>query len=555
MRLNKEKLKGALDKVRTSVGKVSKTIWIILAAAVVLVVAGIIVFSNTRPYSTLITDATAEEAASVMSWLNNRGVTDYKVEGTGTILVPESKVHNLKALLLQEQYSTANPRFSGYFERVSALSTGKDREYAWKAELMEDTSKTISTFEGVLDAIVTINTGEDRGYVLDTNNVVDATATVILTMKEGQILTDGQANAIRNYLAYSVAGLSVDNVAISDTWGNNYNSFGPVSYGKDSSALKLQLEQQWSNIIRTHIMQVLVPMYGEKNVGCTVNCIVEVGESTIEDYQVHLPEEAVWGPSGGAGIIGRRVYSYGLVAEDDAIAGGLVGTPDNSDLPQYVERDPDDDQYRGIIDGNGSLDYDNSKTKTYTVRTAGYIADCTASVVINSTTAGIVDEDRVRSLVSTAAGIVGVATEDMTADEYLASKITVVGQPFYVQPPDNPSEPDETDFVIRWDQIPLWVIIAAAGVLLLIIILTVVLLLLRKRRRKKKAAEQAEVERLINSIMPTGESGEPVGANVMEMETERSMELRQMIRDYVDENIEVAALLVKGWLKEDEDNG
>ncbi len=554
--MNKEKLKGALDKVRTSVGKVSKTIWIILAAAVVLGVAGIIVFSKTQPYSTLITGATTEETATVMSWLDNQGFKDYKLDGTGTILVPESKVYNLKAQLLEEKFNTPTARFDAYFQRINALSTQTERENAWLAALMEDMSKTISSFEGVKEAVVTINLGEDRGYVLDTNNVVKASAAVKLTMREGEILSDGQANAIRNYLARGIAGLSVDDVFITDTWGNSYNSFGTVSYGEDSSALKLQLEQQWSNIIRTHIMQVLVPMYGEKNVGCTVNCIVEVGESTIEDYEVRPAAETVWSSSGGAGIIGTRVYSYGLIAADDARAQGLVGTPDNSDLPQYVEPDPDADDYRGRIEGGGSIEYDNSKTKTYTVRTAGYIKDCTASVVVNSTTAGIVDEDRVRSLVSTAAGIVGVASEDMTAEQYLASKITVVGQPFYVEPLV-PEEPGiiEPGFTLNFEDIPLWVIIAAAGTLLFLIILIVVLLLIRKRRRKKKEAEQKEVEKLLDSILAPGANGEPIGANVMEMETERSMELRQSIREYVDENMEVAALLVKAWLKEDDDNG
>ena len=52
------------------------------------------------------------------------------------------------------------------------------------------------------------------------------------------------------------------------------------------------------------------------------------------------------------------------------------------------------------------------------------------------------------------------------------------------------------------------------------------------------------------------EDGNPVaGADVMDMHTERSMELRQEIRDFVDENMEVAALLLKSWLKEDGDNG
>lgn len=40
----------------------------------------------------------------------------------------------------------------------------------------------------------------------------------------------------------------------------------------------------------------------------------------------------------------------------------------------------------------------------------------------------------------------------------------------------------------------------------------------------------------------------------MELHTERSMELRQSIRDFVDENAEVAALLLRGWLKGDEEN-
>ena len=551
--MNKEKLKGYLEKVKTTAGKVSRKIWIIIAAALILAVAGIVVFTNTRPYSTLITGATSQETSTVLTWLDNQGFTDYKMEGTGTILVPESQVYNLKAKLLQEQYSTSNSPFSGYFERVSALSTQSDRENAWNVALMEEMRNTIRTFEGVRDASVQINTGEDRGYVLDTNNVVNATATVVLTMQEGKLLTDGQANSIRNYMAHSVAGLDVSNVSIEDTWGNSYNTFGGGISGADASALKLQLEQQWSNIVRTHIMQVLVPVYGEENVAVAVNCVVEVGDRTIEDYQVHLPDYALDGSTGGAGIIGSRFYNYSLIAEDEAIAGGLVGTPTNSDLPQYVEQEPEDDEYGGKIEGSGSVEMDNSKTKTYTVRTAGYISDCTAAVSINSTTAGIVDEDRVRAVVANAAGINAVATENMTAAEYLASKISVIAWPFYV-PPEEAVPPDGSDIKFSFEDLPLWVIIAAAGGLLLIIVLVVVLLLLRKRRRRKKEEEMKAVEELLNSVMPA-EGSEPTGADVMELNTERSMELRQSIREFVDENMEVAALLVKSWIKVDDDNG
>ena len=570
MRLNKEKLKGYLEKVKTTVGKVSKAIWILIAVAVILLVAGIVVFNNKQPYSTLITGATAEETATVMTWLDNQGFTNYKLDGTGTILVPDTQVYNLKARLLQDKYSTSTSPFSGYFERVNALSTESERENAWLASLIDELNKTIRQFEGVREASVTINLGEDRGYVLDENNVVDATASVILTMRDDTMLSDGQANAIRNYIAASVAGLSVDSVTISDTWGNEYNSFGEMGYnGADTSALKLQLEQQWRNMVRTQIMQVLVPVYGKDNVSVAVNCVVEVGESTIEEYQVHLPDFALDGSTGGAGIIGTRFYSYTLIPTDEVLAGGLVGTPSNSDLPQYVEQEPDDDEYGGKLEGSGSIEMDNSKTKTYTVRTAGYISDCTATVMINTTTAGVVDEDRVRKAVATAAGITPVATENMTADQYLASKITVIGQAFYVEPGEEPEPvtPGGTGFEVIFGELPPWVIIAAAGGLLLLIILVVVILLVRKRKRKKKEEEMKAVEELLATVMPGGEIGPdgipisegadgegPEGADVMDLDTERSMELRQSIREFVDENMEVAALLIKSWLKEDDEN-
>ena len=115
--MNKEKLKGYLDKAKTTLGKVSKKIWILIGVIAVLIVAAVIIYINTRPYATLIDGATAEETATVQAWLQEQGVTDYRMQGSGTILVPEGQAATLKAWLLQQQYSSANSAFSGYFER------------------------------------------------------------------------------------------------------------------------------------------------------------------------------------------------------------------------------------------------------------------------------------------------------------------------------------------------------------------------------------------------------------------------------------------------------
>ncbi|MDE6281534.1 MAG: flagellar M-ring protein FliF, partial [Oscillospiraceae bacterium] len=205
--MDKEKLKGYLDKAKTALGKISKKIWIIIAIAVAVLVIAIVIFLKTRPYATLIAGATDEETATVLSWLQENGFTDYKMEGSGTILVPAGQAPSLKARLLQEQYSKSDSSYSAYFEQVGALSTQEDRRVAQLATLTDNYRKTILQFPGVRDVDVSINPGENRGYVLDSNNMVEASAGVFLFMQNGKTLTDGQANAIRNYIAAGGPGL------------------------------------------------------------------------------------------------------------------------------------------------------------------------------------------------------------------------------------------------------------------------------------------------------------------------------------------------------------
>jgi len=572
--LNKEKLKGYLEKVKTALGKVSKKIWILLAVIVVVAVAAVILLYNNRPYAVLIDGANNEETSTVLSWLGEKGVTDYRMEGTGTILVPKSMAVGLKAELLQEQYSQSKSSFSGYFERVGALSTQYDRRVAKLEALQEEIRSTIRQFPGVRDASVNINEGEDRGYVLDTNKVVNATATVMLTMEKGKMLDAGQANAIRNYISHSVAGLEPENVSIEDTIGNDYNStIGGGGNATTDSALKLQLEREWENRIRTAIISFLTDVYGEGNATALVRCNVELGNKTINKHEVELPKFAQNGETGGRGIIGSEFYAYTFRTADDGAVGGVVGTPSNAQLPTYVEPGEAEAELQRILDEEANRIYDNPTTDTEMIVHCGTLTDVTVAVGINTLRADgqpiDVDKEEVRGVAAKGAGIIPVATEEMTAQEYLESRISVLATPFQrdEEPDEPPVNPPGTILGI-----PYWVFIAAgAGLLLFALVLTVILLL-RRKKRKKLEEEQKAVEELLAASMPgeveIGPDGEPVvqpvldedgnpvsGANVMDLHTERSMELRQNIRDYVDENMEVAALLIKSWLKEDGDNG
>ena len=106
----------------------------------------------------------------------------------------------------------------------------------------------------------------------------------------------------------------------------------------------------------------------------------------------------------------------------------------------------------------------------------------------------------------------------------------------------------------------MWVLIAAGVGLLLFIILLTVILLLRRKNRKKREEEEARQREEAEALMRAaglGLDGEipGTGADVMDLEMERSMELRKDIRQFVSDNPEIAAQMIKVWLKGGDGNG
>ncbi len=553
-----DKAKALWGKVLERLKKISKKIYIAAAAALVVLAVILVVVLNNKPYAPLVTGVSMDEMSSVLQLLDTWGVRDYKVEDGDTVLVPESQQHQLQARVLMENVFQSGQ--GKYYESLSALSTNQERNLAVLKDLQEDLRATIRCFENVKDASVNLTPGEDRGYILDSGNVVNATAAIRVTMQDSKKLTTQQAAAIRELVSNSLQGLEVSRVSLTDTYGNTYSG-GSLTADSDASALKMQLEEEQSNKIRTQVMQVLAPAFGEDNVDVAVNCVVEVGNVTEDRVDVYLPEYAENGETNGRGIIGSLIYQWSYNRDGDETVGGVVGTESNSNLPnqdfsQYVENTPNLDGTESAADASGQIDYDNSRSEKHIVTTAGYLKDCSVAVSVNSTTAGNVDTAEWQQHVARAAGIYGEIDEE-TGLEILDGRISVISYPFFREEPPAPV-PGILDIEIAG--IPLWVLIAAAGGLLLFIILLVIILLARRRRRKRLEAEEAEaeaneVDALLAAVGLGGQATDDNGADVMEIQTEQSMQLRKDIRQFASENPEIAAQMVRNWLRGGDDDG
>lgn len=533
-----EKAKAVLEKGKELLKKIPKFVFIVAGIVVVAVVVIAAVALNNKDYTVLFTGLGSEEASEIVTYLNDNGVTDYRVENNDTILVPEGQEAQLKAQLLMEGYPESGYSYSTYYDHVSALSTESERNTAYLLLLQDRMSAVVRNFDGVKDAVVNINQGEDRSYILDQNNMVDASASVFVTMEDtDDKLTDSQADAIRRLVARSVQGLEVESVEISDSMGHSYGGSTELDETTDLSALKLQLEEENNNKIRAEILQVLEPLFGWENVAVGVNCTVDVNRSTEDSTTYTLPQ----GSQDGQGLIGSEVYSNRIVRDEDETAGGTVGTETNADLPTYVEEEITPDGTEKEITTEGQNDYLNNSSTVHEERVAGTITDCMVSVSINTDTAGNVDVNQIRTHVARAAGI---------TDEQAETRISILPRSFYTEGGNQNQNGlgDGGEFQLP---IPVEVAVAISAGLFLLLVFTIVMMIVLHRRRKRKEREAAlaaaAAQQVIPMEIPMAEPQE--GADVMSLQTEKSMELRKDVRQFADDNPEIAAQMIRTLLK------
>lgn len=530
----KEKLTGFTESIKAFFAKMSKKTRIGLAITLGLIVVSAVVIAlvlENKPYSVLFTGLTADESSSIMKYLEENGAVDYRLENNDTILVPKDQEAQLKAKLLMNGYPKSGFAYSTYLDNVSSLATDADRQTAFLFDLQDRMSAVIRCLDGVKNAWVTIAQGEDQRYVLDRNTVVDATASVLVEMQGTQTLTKQQATAIRNLVARGVKGLAIENITISDTLGNTYSGDDASGASSDASQLKLQLEEQVNNKVRTNVMQVLAPFFGEDNVRVSVNSTVDVNRTVGSSTTYTEPEWAADGSTGGKGIIGSRVYENIITRGEDSAAGGVAGTENNSDLNTYVEDQANPDGKETSISTSGQVDYNVNTKQEQVERTAGVVSDLSISVSINSAATGPVDIANLTAHVARAAGI-------QTGGE--SEKISILTLPFYEANtpgllPSNPILPENAIYIAA----------VAGGAIFLLLLL---LLILRRRKKRKKTALPQPVA--YPEVAPVAE-----GADITNIRSEKSMELRRDVRDFANNNPEIAAQMVKGWLKGEEENG
>ncbi len=547
------KLKGFWEKIKGFFAKLNKKTRILLgvcAAVILVLIVAAALLLNRKEYASLCTGLTVNETSSVISFLNENGVTDYKISGD-SILVPAGREEQLQIQLVTSRILNSGFYYETYFGEAGTFSTEAERREAMRIATQEKLEAMIRQLDGIRDAQVVITLSSERVYVLDPQTS-EASATVLVTPDGNRLLSAGTVESIRYMVSHAVKDLNVGDVTISDTYNNTYNDTSAgVGQMADANTLKLQYEQEVNNKVRSQVYEALRNIYGDDNVAVAVNTTVHMSRKVVESTKYAQPE----GSAANAGLVGTEKWFW-VIGEDGTTAqGGTVGTTSNSDIPLYPDRVPDGVDDAPYSSGDGERNYHIDQEVTQREVFAGTITDLNVAVTINqkAENAGSMTVEQLTRHVAVAAGI-------GTSAEQWDSHVSVAIAPFA---DDAPIAGTDGFFVRLLAGVPDWMILAAIGGLILFIILLIIILLLRRRSKKKRLAKQAALEAemraaeeaaaaeaaaAVIAAAPTG------GADIMEVNTEKSMELRKAVRQFAQNNPEIAAQMVKTWLK-GEDGG
>ncbi len=536
------------------------------AAIALIAIIALNLFGNQSDYSTLFTGLSQDEAQEVVGLLQDEGIEYRYSANDGAIRVPQTQVEQTRVSLLSKGYPKSGFAYDMYLNNTGLMTTESDKKLITKYELQDRLGATIRVFDGVQDAKVTINEGAEALYAWEDQSAAGASASVVVTMKNGSVLTADKAQAVKTLISRAVKGMTFTNVAVFDAatmtevGGSGDGSAGGLA---DITSLTSLVESN----IAANVRRVLEQLYGVGNVAVSVKGTLNMERLVQETTQYMVPEKI--DDQDKEGLLRSEDLTNEGSSSGGTGTGGVVGADANADVPRYTNEN-------GTGQGGDTYNSDTaSREWLYNILKEqrqidpGVLEDTSIGVVIITDR---LDSPTQEDLIRLVANSAGIPTE--TAGD----KITLIRDSgptvdVPVVPGGDVQTGGEGD---EETQIPLLVWIAlGAGILLLL--LTTLLLLLRRKKKKAQQVVMAGDDFIDGdalSDLARGEEGlaiaeEGAGVNalpgaveeedefakneeILNLRMQRSLRLKQNIAEFVDQNPQIAAKLVQSWLRGEE---
>ncbi len=260
---------------------------------------------RTPPQKALFAGLADADKAAVVQALDTANIAN-GVDGSGDVTVGEDDYHKARMLLAGQDLPKAAPGGYALLDQlpmgVSRAVEGERVKQARETEI----ARSIQEIDVVAEARVHLATPESTVFVRDQ---AAPTASVVLKLQPGRVLSDAQTRSIVNLVAASVPGMKPDAVTIVDQMGTLLSNPGD---GSDGGADKrIAMQRQVEDKVKAQVAQLLTPLVGAGNFTAEVQADINFDETqaTRDSYESQgalRAEQGAWtgnqpnaGPPGG----------------------------------------------------------------------------------------------------------------------------------------------------------------------------------------------------------------------------------------------------------------
>ncbi len=255
-----------------------------------------------------------EEAARITDKISEKGVSYELRNGGKSVYVPREMVYQLRLDLAKEGLPSGKQGGYSIFDNEKIGISPFVQNINLKRALQDELAKSIQMIEGVEHARIHIVSNEQT---LFSSGKQQTSASVVLKMKLGYQLSNGNIAAIANLVSGSVEGLKTENITIVDSDGRLLSSQSDQAFAGSAGTVqdyREKVEQNMVNKVEKMLQEVLGPGRATVRVSAEVNMtsVSMVTETysptgkvvTKEEIKSNSETEPATGTEGGATLAG-----------------------------------------------------------------------------------------------------------------------------------------------------------------------------------------------------------------------------------------------------------
>ncbi len=273
---------------------------------------------STPPQRILFSGLPDADKAAIVQALDQAGIDNKIDQGTGAITVARDEYSRARMLLASQDLPHAAPGGYAILDNlpmgVSRAVEGERLRQARESEM----AQSIEEIDAVAEARVHLAMPEHSVFVRDQ---ASPSASVIVKLQPGRVLSDAQVRSIVNLVASSVPGMNPDAVTVVDQMGALLTKGDGNASATQAGNERIAFQQRVEDKYRQQLAQLLTPLVGAGNF------------STEVQAEVNFDETQAASESYKDGALKSEQGSWTTPSKDGQAAGGIPGMLSNTPPP------------------------------------------------------------------------------------------------------------------------------------------------------------------------------------------------------------------------------